>query len=231
MKDKLTASKAACFLWICPICQGLETLKPKKVKKGFLKTVELVECSHCGSRWLVEEDWKLTLLDGEGNAAKTMHLDDWWRELTERFRMKLKPTPEAGGGIVLKPGEEAYAVSGRAKLFRLREYKPGGLTGVTLRGGGGIYVHQFVGGVTTERAWRLEAEGFLHLTNRRLVFAGVKGFTLTIPLERIVRVDATWRELVVASDRESYLVRFEGESQFKWRWLILTMIGMLQAGC
>ncbi|MHC1586607.1 MAG: hypothetical protein ACXQTV_03585 [Candidatus Hecatellaceae archaeon] len=152
-----------------------------------------------------------------------MHLDDWWREVAENFRLSLKPVGGGGLGLILQPGEEVYGESGEASLYRVRELLPGGLTGVSVRAAEGVYLRQYVGGVSREKAWRLEAKGKLYLTNRRLIFAGDKGFTWVMPLNRLVRVDATWGELILASESEACMIRFSGESQFRWRWMVSWM--------
>ena len=78
--------------------------------------------------------------------------------------------------------------------------------------------------LSKEKVWRQEAKGKLYLTDRRLIFAGEGGFTWTMPLSRLVRVEASWEELILASEREACLVKFSGESPFRWRWMVFWMV-------
>ncbi|MBN2223808.1 MAG: hypothetical protein JW765_03940 [Deltaproteobacteria bacterium] len=173
------------FLYKCPICMAEESIETQKNGD--------ISCRACGARFAYTEDYQLSITTGSEKQTMTL------REAYETIYGGQFPRP-ADDAFTRRKGEILWAKSSRAKLFQ--EQKAG-----IFRGYKKIRAQLY--------RFSLIDAGNLYLTNKRLLFHGIKDYE--IGLEELSSVTIESHAIMMNTKRGYALsISFVRESGKKW---------------
>mgnify|MGYP005835892399 CR=1 FL=1 len=154
------------LLWCCPLCGADDSLRARRQPLR----PQTLSCQSCGARWRVRrvpgQDYQLRVIAGSTQeVGLELPLAAWYARL--KANLTLVPRPFAIPSPLA--GEEAYAGDAKVRLVVRRS------TPLPPLGKGREVPEAWPPGLAVPLAWQSAGEGWLYLTNRRLIWQTPRG--------------------------------------------------------
>ena len=171
----------------CDRCGAVFTKRKEGYELSEVSDVSNPTWQEYGGQVLTEREWRNIAYGGMSDAKQRERDLEHWMEELRKGEVQLRVEGEAP--IILRKGENLLLVLPEVSLLELRSVRMGTYGGPTVRVAKGIHIR--LGGFTAEsnEELRFVDQGVLVLTNRRLVFSGMKR-TIEVGLGQIISLEA-----------------------------------------